>query len=107
MMPENGAVVQLTASGPPVGLFEDAAYDAATIVLPEDGTALVYTDGVVEALSPAEEEFGLARLIDIFSAAHHTPDGLLRAVMSAVRDWSGDREQGDDITLLALTAATK
>ena len=104
MIPETGAVVQLTASGPPVGLFEDAVYDAATIVLPENGTVLVYTDGVVEALDADDEEFGLPRLLDVFSAAHHTPDGLLQAVMSGVHEWSGQREQGDDITLLALTA---
>jgi sigma-B regulation protein RsbU (phosphoserine phosphatase) len=103
MVPENGSAVQLTAGGPPVGLFEDAVYDAGTVTLSEHGTALIYTDGVIEALNSADEEFGLAQLIDIFAATHHTADGLLKAVMGAVREWSGEHEQGDDITLVALT----
>lgn len=102
MVPENGSVVQLTAGGPPVGLFEDAAYDVGTVTMPETGTVLIYTDGVVEARNPADEEFGLARLIDLFATTHNTADGLLAAVMDAVRTWSSEREQGDDITLVAL-----
>jgi phosphoserine phosphatase RsbU/P len=97
-----GPVMQLTDGGPPVGLFEDAAYDVGTVTLPETGTVLIYTDGVVEALNLADEEFGLARLIDVFTSTDHTADGVLAAVMDAVRSWSREREQGDDITLLAL-----
>ena len=102
MVPENGSVVQLTAGGPPVGLFEDAAYDVGTVTMPETGTVLIYTDGVTEARNPADEEFGLARLIDLFATPYNTADSLLAAVMDAVRTWSSGREQGDDITLMAL-----
>ena len=107
LIPETGSVVQLTAGGPPVGLFEDAAYDVGRVTVPEAGKLLIYTDGVVEARGPADEEFGLGRLIGVFAARHDTADGLLAAVMDAVRAWSGDREQGDDITLLALAVDDK
>lgn len=107
MVPENGSVAQLTAGGPPVGLFEDAAYDVGTVTVPETGTVLIYTDGVVEAPNAADEEFGLARLIDLFAATHHSADGLLTAVMDAVSTWSSEREQGDDITLVALAVDAK
>jgi phosphoserine phosphatase RsbU/P len=102
LIPENGSVVQLTAGGPPVGLFEDAAYDVGRVTVPETGTVLIYTDGVVEARSPGDEEFGLERLIDLFAGRHNTADGLLAAVMAAIGTWSSEREQGDDITLVAL-----
>ena len=98
------SVVELTAGGPPVGLFEDAAYDVGTVTLPGPATVLIYTDGVVEARNASDEEFGLARLIDVFTTKYDTADGLLAAVMDAVRTWSREREQGDDITLMALAA---
>jgi sigma-B regulation protein RsbU (phosphoserine phosphatase) len=106
-LPETGSVVQLTAGGPPVGLFEESAYDVGTVTVPETGTVLIYTDGVIEARSPADEEFGLERLIGLFAVPHDTADALLAKVMDAVRKWSGDREQGDDITLLALVTDDK
>ena len=107
IVPGNEPPVQLSAGGPPVGLFEDAAYDVGTVSIPESGTVLIYTDGVVEALNRADEEFGLERLIELTDNPHDTADGLLTAVMDAIATWSGDREQGDDITLLALTVADR
>jgi phosphoserine phosphatase RsbU/P len=97
-------VAELTTGGPPVGLFDDATYDVGTVTLPEKGTVLIYTDGVVEARNNADEEFGLVRLIDVCTARHHDIDALLTGVIGAVRIWSGECEQGDDITLVALAA---
>ena len=96
------SVVELTSGGPPVGLFEDAAYDVGTVTVPEGATVLVYTDGVVEARNASDEEFGLKRLINVLVARYDTIDGLLAAVMDAVRTWTQEGEQGDDITLVAL-----
>jgi phosphoserine phosphatase RsbU/P len=95
-------VAELTTGGPPVGLFENATYEAGTVDVPETGTVLIYTDGVVEARNTADEEFGLARLIDVCAATHETLDALLTDVIAAVRTWRGEGEQGDDITLVAL-----
>jgi phosphoserine phosphatase RsbU/P len=103
--PEAKSVTELTTGGPPVGLFDDAAYDAGTVTVPEKGTVLIYTDGVVEARNRADEEFGLVRLIDACATRHQDVDALLTGVMGAVRIWSGECEQGDDITLVGLAPA--
>jgi sigma-B regulation protein RsbU (phosphoserine phosphatase) len=100
--PEAKSIAELTTGGPPVGLFDDATYEAGTVTVPEKGTVLIYTDGVVEARNSADEEFGLVRLIDVCATRHQDVDALLRGVMGAVRIWSGECEQGDDITLVAL-----
>ena len=100
--PTSTSVAELTIGGPPVGLFDNATYEAGTVTLPERGTVLIYTDGVVEARNPADEEFGLARLIDVCARNQQDVDELVTAVMGAVRMWSGGCEQGDDITLVAL-----
>lgn len=105
IIPGNESVVELTAGGPPVGLFQDAAYDVGTVTVPEAAMVLIYTDGVIEARNTSDEEFGLARLIPLFATRYDTADGLLAAVMEAVRTWTSEREQGDDITLIALAGA--
>ncbi|MGH9322753.1 MAG: PP2C family protein-serine/threonine phosphatase [Vicinamibacteria bacterium] len=102
VIPARESFAELTTGGPPVGLFEDAAYDVGTVTLPDEGTVLIYTDGVVEARNPEGEEFGLARLIDVCATRHDGPGALLAAVLDAVRIWSSQREQEDDITLVAL-----
>jgi sigma-B regulation protein RsbU (phosphoserine phosphatase) len=100
--PEATTVAELTTGGPPVGLFDDATYEAGTVTLPERGTVLIYTDGVVEARDLADEEFGLPRLIEVCTREYKDVDDLITGVMGSVRIWSGEREQGDDITLVAL-----
>jgi sigma-B regulation protein RsbU (phosphoserine phosphatase) len=100
--PIGETVAELTTGGPPVGLFEDATYEAGAVTVPEEGTVLIYTDGVVEARNNADEEFGLVRLIDVCAAGHQNVDALLTGVMGAIGIWSGERDQGDDITLVAL-----
>jgi sigma-B regulation protein RsbU (phosphoserine phosphatase) len=95
-------VTELTLGGPPVGLFDDAVYEAGTVTIPDGSTVLIYTDGVIEARSPDDEEFGLDRLIDIYTREHGDVAVLLTGITRALRVWSGDREQGDDITLIAI-----
>jgi sigma-B regulation protein RsbU (phosphoserine phosphatase) len=101
------SVVELTTGGPPVGLFDDATYEAGTVTLPERGTVLIYTDGVVEARNPMDEEFGLERLIEVCTRRWQDVDELLTGVIGSVRLWSGEREQGDDITLVALAEESR
>lgn len=104
VVPGDESVVTLSTGGPPVGLFEDSTYDVGTVTVPEEGTVLIYTDGVVEARNPEDQEFGLTRLIDICTTRHDDVGALVAAVMDAVRIWSRECEQGDDITLVALAA---
>lgn len=102
--PRATGVAELTIGGPPVGLFDTATYEAGTVAVPDNATVLIYTDGVVEARNSTDEEFGLARLIDVCSTSQGDTGALLADVIGAVRTWSGECEQGDDITLVALAA---
>jgi sigma-B regulation protein RsbU (phosphoserine phosphatase) len=102
---DTGRVIKLGDGGPPVGLLEDAIYDTGKVLVPDGSTVLIYTDGVVEARNPEDEEFGLARLIDVCAKGYNNIDSLLPTIMGVLRAWRGEREQGDDITLMALATS--
>jgi sigma-B regulation protein RsbU (phosphoserine phosphatase) len=57
-----GEVQTLGATGPPVGLLPTAAYRVDENRLAPGDLLVLYTDGIVEAVDPDDEEYGLDRL---------------------------------------------
>jgi sigma-B regulation protein RsbU (phosphoserine phosphatase) len=55
-------VVELGATGVPLGLLAAAVYSAGTITLGPGDLLVLYTDGIVEAMDQNGEEYGLDRL---------------------------------------------
>ncbi len=89
--------------GVALGMLADGGYDNHTVTL-ESGDALVcYTDGVTEAMSVDHEEFGLDRLLEVFSsgAFSDAETGTTR-IFNAVHEFAGEADQSDDITCLCL-----
>ena len=61
---------------------------------------VAFTDGVTDALNSAGEEFGEARLKDVLRAAVGAPAGEVSEKLAGLlRDWIGNAEQHDDLTL--------
>jgi serine phosphatase RsbU (regulator of sigma subunit) len=60
-----GAVEELGATGPPLGLLPEVVYAAGDVELAPGDTVLLYTDGLVEATDPDDEEYGLGRAADV------------------------------------------
>jgi serine phosphatase RsbU (regulator of sigma subunit) len=99
----NGEAEELRARGMPLGLMPGMGYEEKEIVLERDDSALLYSDGLVEAHDPQGEMFGFPRLRTLI--AQHADgerslgDFLLEELYSFVGEgW----EQEDDITLLTL-----
>ncbi len=90
-----------------LGTFETAKYREETIVLRPGDELLLYTDGVNEAFSSNDEEYGNDRL-EAFLDAHKDlhPRDLVRSLRSDVAAWAGGTEQSDDVTILALEFGT-
>jgi sigma-B regulation protein RsbU (phosphoserine phosphatase) len=64
---------------------------------------LLYTDGVIEAINPASEEYGRDRLIQFFSTyADKGPEALLKNLITDIHKFAGGTPQHDDITLVAF-----
>ena len=95
-----GAVETLDATGTVIGLFEDWFGDSAVTALEPGDTLVVCSDGVTEALSDDEEEYGEDRFRDAVAARRGlTVPELLAAVQTEVQQFAG-AVQSDDLTLL-------
>jgi serine phosphatase RsbU (regulator of sigma subunit) len=83
-------------------MLENATFQDRTVILQPGDRLYFYTDGVVEALDSAGQEFGRARLLAQIESLRDRP---LRAgldeIADAVRHWcEGDLR--DDVSLLAV-----
>jgi serine phosphatase RsbU (regulator of sigma subunit) len=100
---QDGAVETLATTGPPLGLLASAAFEMKSVTISPGDVLLVYTDGLTEASDPEEQEFGLARLIDVTRSHAALPLGELRdAIEGALEDFARGVPFADDRTLLLL-----
>ncbi len=98
-----GSVEQLGAGGLPLGLLPEARFQSRALTLEPGDLLCVYSDGITEAESPAEEEFGMGRLIELLREGRDRPlPELIEAIPQAVGEFSQGRPQGDDQTLVLL-----
>jgi predicted ester cyclase len=98
-----GAAEELRARGMPLGLMPGMHYEQKEIVLHKGDSALLYTDGLVEAHDPQREMFGFPRLQALISEHGEEERSLEEALLKELYAFVGESwEQEDDITLLTL-----
>jgi serine phosphatase RsbU (regulator of sigma subunit) len=97
-----GEAGELRARGMPLGLMPDMSYEQKAIVLEPEDSALLYSDGLVEAHDPHGEMFGFPRLRALV-AKYGEERSLGEALLEDLYSFVGEGwEQEDDITLLTL-----
>jgi anti-sigma regulatory factor (Ser/Thr protein kinase) len=95
-------VVELRATGMPLGLLPDREYDEKEASLGAGEAILLYSDGIDEAHAPDGEMFGVPRVRELM-ASDLAGSELLDVVLDALHRFVGrDWDQEDDITLVAL-----
>jgi sigma-B regulation protein RsbU (phosphoserine phosphatase) len=100
----NGELQRLGATATVLGLFKDWKCTVEKVSLRPGDVVLIYTDGITEAINPAEEEFGESRLLEILRSHPQLPvEALLSLILAAVQEFSG-ANQADDLTLLIAQA---
>src|SRR5262249_40109930 len=100
LLRRDGTLERLMEGGTVLGLF--AAAQFKEVVTPfEPGDVLVmYSDGVVEAASSDDEQFGEERLESIIrNNARLNLPRVIETVVEALRAWSGDGGFADDVTI--------
>jgi serine phosphatase RsbU (regulator of sigma subunit)/FixJ family two-component response regulator len=99
----DGSLCELTEGGIVLGLFADAQYESRTIKLDPGDHVVLYTDGVLEALNTAGEEFGERRLQELLQESRLcTTAEILSRLQEAVTAFSANTPQHDDITMMVL-----
>ena len=84
-----------------VGAFPAALYTESRVELRPGDLLVFFTDGVSEPENAYGEMFGEERLAELVCRhAHLDEDQIVDAVWKGVREWSGDGELADDMTLL-------
>ncbi len=89
--------------GFPLGSFAGAVYQEQTIHFQPGDLLLLVSDGVVEAHDQNDQLFGFERLDAAIEAARAADvHDLVELVLDRVQQHMGDREQHDDITIVAV-----
>jgi sigma-B regulation protein RsbU (phosphoserine phosphatase) len=101
-----GAVHEERQESLPLGRVRLAAYRATELSFAPGDRLLLYTDGAVEAMSPAGEQLGDERLRDLLSgSADQDVDAFATTLLTRLAARSG-REPGeplgDDVTVLVI-----
>ena len=84
--------------GIPPGLFPATSYDSLSLRLEPVDSVLFCTDGITDAFDCAGEQFGIERLQGLCDAGPPaSPSELRGRVFAAVENFSGGREQHEDM----------
>ena len=91
--------------GPPVGILAQSQYRSEHVLLHDGDVLVAFSDGIVEALNPQQEEFGEERLSDIIrSSLSLTAAEICKMTAERLRAFMAEYSQWDDMTLVAMKA---
>lgn len=100
----DGEVRWLSEGGLLLGVLADPRPTEHQVRLFPGDRLVLYTDGITEAANAANEFFGEDRLTAVLGEmpAELDAESVTRGVMDAVHRFCGDREPGDDMTVMVL-----
>ena len=104
LLRHDASVIELPATGLPLGLFSLAPTDARTVGLGPNGLLAVVSRGVVEAESK-NAEFGLEGVKSVMQAGPSSARDLSRNILQGVQDFMHMAPKHNDVTALTLTRA--
>jgi serine phosphatase RsbU (regulator of sigma subunit) len=97
----NGEVDQLTNSGMVMGILPTSSYDLNEVTLKAGDLLALYSDGVTEACTPDQQEFGESGLAEFLKAHHAEPcSDIVESLAQRVRGWCGTSAFPDDFTVV-------
>ncbi len=102
--PDGGSdILRLEADGPVVGLLPFAPYTEQSLQLEPGDLLVTYTDGISEAMTRKDEEWGEERMMAAAAAARESSaEGVLKAIFAAADKFTAGAPQHDDMTMLIL-----
>ena len=99
---EHGSVRRLESTGLPLGMFHQALFASAHLLLDKGDTLFLYTDGLSEARGE-NDEYGIDRLMNLLRRQSSTSTTeLISSCLDDLRGFVGAGPGLDDLTLLAI-----
>ena len=96
-------VSRLAEGGTVVGLFDSAVYGEESAKLSDGDMLVIFSDGVSEALSTTDDEFGDERLIEaVRSAGQGSAQQVVDNVLESLRAFTRGAPRSDDITMVVV-----
>lgn len=95
----------LKTGGLLLGVFDKQQYKSETLHLEKGDVLFFYTDGLVEAHTPAPHrvEFGEPRILDfLLNHRHLRAQAIIDAAINYVNEFTAGAHQHDDLTLVVL-----
>jgi phosphoserine phosphatase RsbU/P len=106
LLARHGELSMLESTGVPLGLFCEGQYPAKKLQLSPGDTLFLYTDGVSEARSAGDEEYGEARLVGTLSRGQALPLAtLIKSCIEDVAAFRAGTPLADDLTVLVIRRA--
>jgi sigma-B regulation protein RsbU (phosphoserine phosphatase) len=97
------AIEELKTGGMVIGLFAQAPYEEGEVQLAPGDLLITFSDGVTEALNPAEEEFGEERLKELLQRySELSVADISSRILADLREWIAAAPQHDDMTFVLL-----
>lgn len=95
--------LRLSEGGLALGCFESFPFEENQVQLHPGDRLVVFSDGISEAVNPADEEFGEARVYELAVANRGAaaPE-LIEKILKSVSTHAGARPQMDDMTLVVV-----
>jgi phosphoserine phosphatase RsbU/P len=96
-------ILRLEADGPVVGLLPSAEYGQSSLILLPGDILLAYTDGISEAMTLEDAEWGEDRMISAAQSCRALPAGqMIDYLISAADAFTAEAPQYDDMTLVIV-----
>jgi hypothetical protein len=100
---QRNTILRLSLGGPVLGLLADAEYQQGSVRLEPRDVLVLYSDGIIEAMNAADEEFGEDRVLAIVQArCDDTAEAIRNHILAAAEAFTGQSVPQDDRTLVVI-----
>jgi NarL family two-component system response regulator LiaR len=93
----------LPQTGPPLGAYEEAEWEAKKLAIAPGDKLLLYTDGIPEAQNGDRDFYGAEQLEAAIMETRNRPVSItIQALLDRVQQFAGEASRPDDITVIAI-----
>ncbi len=86
-----------------LGILADIDFNTRIMQLDLGDTIILFTDGITETMSKAEDFFGEVRLEELIAGLQNPePETIVKAILNSVRKFADRDRQADDTTILVI-----